>query len=239
LGWGELRTEVRELDRVEAMLLVVHANAGSRLSEVEEAWVVRSLYRVERLSQPQIAQLMGRHKSWVCRRLMLAEGLSEGVEASLRLGLVSATAAREIARLPRGNQDAAAEAIARRGLTCRQAGKLVDELLRAPDETARRVILAEVETWTRASGQDSGQRGQGPEARRPPGERLITDALAMGRMTARLQARLLAQPLRALGAPAAEIAVRGLAELRPGLLSLCRTIDRVIAESEVGDVELA
>ena len=79
LGWRELQAEVREMDLVQAMVLVFQANAGSHLVEVEEAWVVRSLYRDGHLSQPQIARLLGRHKSWVCRRLMLAEGCSRRV----------------------------------------------------------------------------------------------------------------------------------------------------------------
>ena len=72
---------------------------------------MRSLYRDDRLTQPQIAQLLGRDKSWVCRRLVLAEGLADGVEASVRLGLLSATAARDVARLPRGNQEACAPSV--------------------------------------------------------------------------------------------------------------------------------
>ena len=59
------------------------------------------MYRDDRLTQPQIGQLLGRDKSWVCRRLVLAKGLAESVAADVRLGLVSATAAREVGRLPR------------------------------------------------------------------------------------------------------------------------------------------
>jgi ParB-like chromosome segregation protein Spo0J len=226
------------MDLVQAMVLVLQANASSHLAEVEEGWVVRSLYRDAHLSQPQIARLLGRHKSWVCRRLMLAEGLSEGVEANLRLGLVSATAAREIARLPRGNQDPVAQVIARRGLTTRQAAKLVDDILAAPDETARRLILCETEARTHPTTKTSANGGSRAGATRPPGERLVGDTLAMGRLAVRLHARLLAQPLRALGTPAADIAVRSLSELRPGLVSLCRTIEKVVGQAGVGDVEL-
>jgi len=238
LGWRELKAEVREMDLVQTMVLVFQANAGSHLVEIEEAWVVRSLYRDGHLNQPQIARLLGRHKSWVCRRLMLAEGLSEGVEANLRLGLVSATAAREIARLPRGNQDPVAELITRRGLTTRQAAKLVDKLLVAPDETARGFILGDVEALASLTTRTSADGSARTAATRSPGERLVTDTLAMDRLAVRLHVRLLAQPLRALGAPAADIAVRSLSELRAGLVSLCRTIEKVVGEAGVGDVEI-
>jgi ParB-like chromosome segregation protein Spo0J len=93
LGWATLRAEIHEVAGAAAKLLLWQSNARQELTTLEEAWVVRALYRDDRLNQPQIAQLLGRHKSWVCRRLVLAEGLTDGVEASVRLGLLSATAA--------------------------------------------------------------------------------------------------------------------------------------------------
>jgi transposase len=55
--------------------------------------------------------LQGHDKSWVSRRLMLAERLDPELQEQIRLGLLSATVAREISRLPRGNQPALARAI--------------------------------------------------------------------------------------------------------------------------------
>ena len=69
------------LDAAGAKVRLLRCNAASGLSELEEAWVVRSLYREDKLDQPHIAQLLGRHKSWVCRRLTLAEGLSDELTA--------------------------------------------------------------------------------------------------------------------------------------------------------------
>jgi hypothetical protein len=233
LGWRSLRTQLTELDAVGATLLVWQANVGSRLAEIEEAWVVRSLYRLQHLTQPRIAQLLGRHKSWVCRRLMLAEGLSEGVEASLRLGLVSATVARELARLPRGNQDDVAEVVCRRGLTSRQTTRLVDKLLGAPDGTERQRLLA-VAGLKPEEAPDSGQDIRQPRAtQRSHGEWLVSDAASLTRVAARLQARLLERPLGSLGDQAAQVASRSLSALTPVLLSLCETLDRVLAHYEV------
>ncbi len=102
LGWSELKVMVHESpDAGASQLLLWQSNQGNGLTDLEQAWLVRSLYREAKLTQPQIAHLFTRHKSWVSRRLMLAEGLSEAVEAQLRLGLLSATLAREVARLPR------------------------------------------------------------------------------------------------------------------------------------------
>jgi hypothetical protein len=103
LGWSALRAEIHEVPGPgpAAKLLLWQSNARQELSDLEEAWLVRALYREDRLNQPQIAQLIGRHKSWVCRRLVLAEELTSEVESDVRLGLLSATAARELSRLPR------------------------------------------------------------------------------------------------------------------------------------------
>ena len=44
---------------------------GRRPHELEEAWIVQALVREDGLSQSEVAELLGRHKSWVCRRLAL------------------------------------------------------------------------------------------------------------------------------------------------------------------------
>ena len=134
LGWPALRVERIATDATEAKLSLWQVNEGHGLSEIEEAWLLRALHRDDGLPQYEIARRLGRHKSWVSRRLMLAECLTIEVEAQLRLGLVSATAARELCRLPRGNQDATAQAVIHRGLTTRQTASLVESLLGAGDE---------------------------------------------------------------------------------------------------------
>ena len=77
---------------------------GRRPYELEEAWLVQALVREDGLSQSEAAELLGRHKSWVCRRLALLEKLADEVRLELEVGLVTPTAARELARLPAGNQ---------------------------------------------------------------------------------------------------------------------------------------
>ncbi len=119
-SWPTLRVEVHSLDMVGAKVRLLWCNAATGLTALEEAWVVRSLYRTSKVTQPEIALLLSRDKSWVCRRLMLAESLSDELMANVRLGLLSATAAVELSRLQRCNQDAAARAVMRRGLTTRQ-----------------------------------------------------------------------------------------------------------------------
>lgn len=222
LSWPKVRAEVHALDAAGAKVRLLRCNAGVGLSDLEEAWLVRSLHREDQLTQPQIAVLLVRHKSWVCRRLTLAEELSDELTASVRLGLVSATAAVELGRLQRCNQDAAAQVVARRGLTTRQTARLIDMLLATPPTEWGRV-LAEASQ----AAPPPAPRGGAP--RRTPGEQLVADAWAMKRLSARLHARLLERSLQSLGPPACATVSRELLELRAALLSLTHTIDTRLA----------
>jgi hypothetical protein len=190
------------------------------LTELEQAWVVRSLHREDRLTQAEIARRMGRHKSWVCRRLMLAESLDAAVQADVRLGLLSPSAAVAVAALPRCNQHAAADVIVRLGLTLRQTIALVTELLECADNAARSVLLE--------------RRREGPlprgSTRRPPrseADGILSDVSTVLRVGARLEARLLARPLGAHGPEATELCVAALVSLSGVLTALARTIGSV------------
>jgi len=132
------------LDAAQSKAAILHANQAQRgLSDIEEAWIVRSLVREHGMTQVAAGELLGRDKSWVCRRLKLAEALETTLQDDLRLGLLSASAARELARLPRGNQLRAATAVRDHQLTSRQAAQLVERLLATDDPIARREVLAD------------------------------------------------------------------------------------------------
>ncbi len=60
---------------------------GKSISSMEEALVVHSLYHEDGLTQVEIATLLGRHKSWVCRRVSLIERLSDEVQENIKIGL--------------------------------------------------------------------------------------------------------------------------------------------------------
>ena len=106
--------------------------AGRSITEMEEALVVQSLHREDKLTQTEIAVLLGRHKSWVSRRISLIERVSEEVQEDIRLGLISVVTGRELAKLPRGNQKEAAGAIVKHRLSTREAAKLISHLLSRP-----------------------------------------------------------------------------------------------------------
>ena len=124
-----------------AKAAMIHLNSrGKTISELEKGLVIRSLHRGEKLSQTQIAVLLGRHKSWVCRILSVVERLSDEVTEHLRLGLVNMTVGRELARLPRGNQPEALRAVIEYNLTSDETARLVRLLTNQP-AWGRRGIL--------------------------------------------------------------------------------------------------
>ena len=105
---------------------------GCRMKELEEAWIVQALVREDGLSQLEVTELLERHKSWVCRRLALLERLSEECREDLRLGLLSPTAARQLTRLPAGNQAEVLAAARREHLTAAEIHGVVDLLVAWP-----------------------------------------------------------------------------------------------------------
>jgi ParB-like chromosome segregation protein Spo0J len=227
LGWPALRVRVLELEPVQAKAAIGVLNRPAGLTEVEEGWLVRSLYREDGLTQPQIGQLLSRHKSWVCRRLMLAEGLVDAVQMDVRLGLLAARTACALSRLPRGNQQEVADLVARRGLTTTQTDRLVRALVAAPDEAARRRLLADL---AEGSGAGPARAGKATDRPRSPTELLMADIEAVTRIAARLQARLLAQPLCVFGKPVTTTICRALCGLVPVLVALQRTAQEALHE---------
>lgn len=87
-----------------------------RVHLLEEAWIVCALVREDRLTQWEAAQLLGHDKSWISRRLALVEKLCGAARNDLSLGLLNPSMARELTRLPAGNQDELLTAIRRDGL---------------------------------------------------------------------------------------------------------------------------
>ena len=162
------------------------------LSDLEEAWIVEVLVRDHAMLQKDVAELLGRHKSWVCRRLQLAQQLESRVVDDIRLGLVSATMGRELVRLPRGNQARVAAAAHRHGLTTRQTAELVGRCLEAPEGPALDELLSDPLRFI------GGRTEPQPTAKDP---RLTPSAEAVRRSLVRLDetARFTAGTLRKYG----------------------------------------
>jgi hypothetical protein len=63
LGWSTMFARIDAVDGIEAKLRLCALHDRRGLTEIEEAWLVRSLYRDDGLGQPEIARRMHRHKS--------------------------------------------------------------------------------------------------------------------------------------------------------------------------------
>ena len=225
LGWSTLLARIDDVGVIDAKLRLCELHEHRGLTELEQAWLVRSLYRDDGLSQPQIARRMGRHKSWVCRRLMLVEALDPAVQADVRLGLIAPRAAVVLGRLPRGNQHAASALVGRRGLTVRQTELLVDEVIACADDSARSALLARRMDASVTAGDRPGPRLTRRRNARSDADRIAADIATLHAVAARLEAQLLAGPLVALVPAAAELIGTSLAALVPVL----RALDEVIA----------
>jgi ParB-like chromosome segregation protein Spo0J len=115
--------------------------AGGRTREIEEAWIVHALVREDGLTQVEVADLLGRHKSWVCRRLALIEKLGPEARAELQVGLLTPTAARQLVRLPAGNQDEILGLVRREGLSTNELTGIVDLWVACPARVQQQYLL--------------------------------------------------------------------------------------------------
>jgi ParB-like chromosome segregation protein Spo0J len=229
LGWTTLLARIDDVDAIEAKLRVAELHDRRGLTELEEAWLVRSLYRDDGLGQPEIARRMSRHKSWVWRRLMLVESLDPAVQAHVRLGLLAPRAAVAVSRLPRGNQIAASTVVARRGLTVRQTDRLVQEVLDHEGEEARADLLAR-----RLDAPAIDPQPGLPPTRsvRNEADPMASDVARVRAIAARLETRLLATPLKTFTPDAAELLREALGRLSPVLHALARVIATVVGQKD-------
>ena len=228
LGWPTVAITIADVtDDIAAKVRLVELHQRCGLTALEEGWLVRSLYRDDGLSQPEIAHRLDKHKSWVCRRLILVEALDPTVQADVRLGLLAPRAAIALAALPRGNQVPASGVVIRRGLTVGQTERLVAELRELPDDAARTAWIAQ-----RLEAVPAALDSRRTRTPRSEADAVVTDIATLLRVGARLQARLLGTPLGALGAPATELVLDGLGTLAPVLTALTRTAATMLGQEQ-------
>ena len=143
-GMTQLQARQMEVDEQGAKAAIYNLNRiGQRPQELEESWIVHALVREDGLSQVEAAQLLGRHKSWVCRRLAMLERLCESAKEELRLGLLTPALARQLTRLPMGNQSNALATAREASLTCTELSKVVDLLLGSSTQEQTDFVLSD------------------------------------------------------------------------------------------------
>jgi KorB domain/ParB-like nuclease domain len=157
-GMTTLSVRLIELDDRRAKAAIYGLNqTGRRPYELEEAWLVQALVREDGLSQSEVAELLGRHKSWVCRRLALLERLAADVRQEMEVGLLTPTAAREIARLPPGNQFEVLALSRREALSRDELGGVVRLLLGSITAEQKQFVLTKPREALEHDGATEGQ----------------------------------------------------------------------------------
>jgi hypothetical protein len=153
-GLSQLQARRLDVDEQGAKAAIFNLNRiGQRPQELEESWIVQALVREDGLSQVEAARLLGRHKSWVNRRLAMLERLCEAAVEELRVGLLTPALARQLTRLPRGNQAAALQTAREASLTSRELSGVVDLLLASSTREQTSFVLADPRRALRQSEQ--------------------------------------------------------------------------------------
>jgi len=143
-GMSQLLARRMDVDEQGAKAAIYNLNrVGQRPLELEESWIVQALVREDGLTQVEAAQLLGRHKSWVNRRLAMLERLCDAAREELRLGLLTPAISRQLTRLPRGNQAAALQTAREATLTSRELSGVVDLLLASSTQEQTTFVLSD------------------------------------------------------------------------------------------------
>ncbi|MBC8424355.1 ParB N-terminal domain-containing protein [bacterium] len=180
-----LTARVLEIGARAAKAAVLQLNwASQSVSDLEEGWVVHALCREDGLTQAEVGELVGRGHSWVSRRLSLVERLCDEVQSQLRLGLITKTVGRELARVPRGTQEPVLETIITHGLGSRQVAQLVALYLESSRQEQAQLLEAPREVLA--------EQGKSPAPARDArlskaGNRLLRELYGMERSCSQVQ----------------------------------------------------
>ena len=123
-GIDTLQAQVWPQSEPEALCRLLATDGARQFDVFEQAAVLRELKSTHGLSQNRIAAQMGRHPSWITRRLALIAELPQAAIEAVRAGLLSSwSASRVVAPLARANgahARALVDALAKEPLTSRQ-----------------------------------------------------------------------------------------------------------------------
>jgi ParB/RepB/Spo0J family partition protein len=234
LQWSHVRFHAIDCNTTAALASMMALNTSVALTDLEQAWLCRALCREHGLAQYEVARLLGRHKSWVCRRLLLVESLEPAVQVDIRVGVLAPRAAVELARLPRGNQVAASELVMRRGMSVRQTTQLVQQVMAQPTPATRDQWLAD------ALARPEMVLRPVAVARREktPAEWLLGDIESATRVASRLQVRLRERPLCSFDSRVAVLLQQALVALQPVMERLLDSVARAAEGKDLRDATM-
>jgi ParB/RepB/Spo0J family partition protein len=107
LKWKQVLCRVVKCDDRRGAVIYCNSNLLTRdLSVIEEAYMISGMISLENFTMTEIGKLFGRSKSWVSRRLGLLTRLDVKMKKEIEQGFLHPRLAQELARLPRGNDQA-------------------------------------------------------------------------------------------------------------------------------------
>lgn len=146
LGRDTVQALALPTSELEALLLAHRLERSRSPSALEEAWLLRELTEVHRLSPQELAQQCLRTPGWVSRRLGLVRVLPESVQEAVRSGTLCPHAAmKALVPLARANKDhcerlATALAASGERLSSRRVEKLYAAYRAAPAEVRDNIV---------------------------------------------------------------------------------------------------
>ncbi|MCP4652640.1 MAG: ParB/RepB/Spo0J family partition protein [Candidatus Omnitrophica bacterium] len=142
LGWpGLSATVVQTTVKAATAMMITYNKNNNSLNDYEEAMILLSLKKNHNMQQEDIAKLVGFSVSWVSRRLALVEKLEPAVKDELKLGVITSTQARDISKLPRGNQFELTKCIVDNGLSSRQTSAIIDQFQKHKNRDKQKFII--------------------------------------------------------------------------------------------------
>lgn len=142
MQWPTIVVSERAFDDqgVWVAMLMLNRGPGS-MTVLEEALILREMV-LGGATQVAIAEIVGRHPSWVSRRIGLVDRLHPDLTEWVRTGLMSPGTARRLIALPAGNQLEVAAVVAQASLGTEETEALVSLWHKAQDPQTRRAILS-------------------------------------------------------------------------------------------------
>jgi len=139
----ELNCRILDVSLSQGKALQINFNRKtSSIIDYEEACIIYSLKTQDGLTGREIANCLSQSTSWVSRRLSIIEKLDPRVADQIKMGLIRHSHAREIIKLPRGNQHEISGQIIKLGLNSRDSSLLVDAWTKAKNRKDQSFIVS-------------------------------------------------------------------------------------------------
>lgn len=148
-----LEAYILEVDNRLAKAMILHYNRKSdSLSIYEQGMIVYSLVHEHKMLQQEISLFLKQSRSWVCRRLGLIERLSAEVQDALRMGNITITHARDLVKLPHGNQSEILSIIIGQKLSSRDSKILINAFEKASEKDRSYILAHSRQVITQSKG---------------------------------------------------------------------------------------